>query len=55
MRISALKIAFAAAAGLVLCAHARSVSVAKLTDASVTFAFGAQDGNDYELIMAHGA
>ncbi len=55
MRRSALKIAFAAAAGLVLCAHARSVSVAEQTDTSVTFAFGADDPSDYELLVAHGS
>ena len=42
-------------AGMAFGAHARTVSVAELSDDKVTFAFGAQDGNDYELIMAHGA
>ena len=42
------------AAGIAFGAHARTVNVASKTDSSVTLSFGAQDGLDYELFLAHG-
>ncbi|MBQ9430591.1 MAG: hypothetical protein IJU44_03465 [Kiritimatiellae bacterium] len=55
MKLNALLAAFSAFAGIILGAYARTVSVASQTDTSVTFAFGAADGLDYELFFAHGA
>ena len=48
-------IAIAAGVSIVAGAYARTVNVASQTDSSVTLAFGAQDGLDYELFLAHGA
>ena len=55
MRKSALLAFFAACMGLVTDLFARTVSVAEQTDQTVTFAFGTDDANDYELFVAHGA
>ena len=43
------------AAGMAFGAYARTVCVAEQTADAVKLAFGAVDGNDYELFVAHGA
>ncbi|MBP5227262.1 MAG: hypothetical protein J6336_07750, partial [Kiritimatiellae bacterium] len=55
MRKSALLAVLTACVGWVTHVFARSVSVAEQTDQTVTFAFGTDDANDYELFVAHGA
>ena len=48
-------IAIAAGVGIAFGVHARTVCVAQQTAEAVTLEFGAQDGFDYELFLAHGA